>query len=67
MAARLTGEVQTLQSDQPSAADPKFKRLKLEFTRHFHPDNQPFDDTERQLRERVFKEFWPIVERIERS
>ena len=47
--------------------DPKFRRLKLEFSKHYHPDARPLGDAERMRRERVFQEFWPIVEEIERS
>jgi hypothetical protein len=49
------------------AADRKFRRLKQEFSKHFHPDMQTTDDLDRKRRERVFQEFWPIVEQIERS
>jgi hypothetical protein len=48
------------------AGDAKFRRLKQEFSKHFHPDMQTADDLDRKRRERVFQEFWPIVEQIER-
>ena len=51
----------------PGAGEVKFKRLKLEFSKHFHPDAGSSDDAERALRTRVFQEFWPVVEEIERS
>ncbi len=50
-----------------SSTDQKFRQLKHEFSKHFHPDSRPGDDRERKSRERVFQEFWPIVEKIERS
>jgi len=63
--ARLTAD------STPGAATPeadaKFRRLKHEFSRRFHPDTQPLTTAERLRRERVFQEFWPIVEEIERS
>jgi pyruvate/2-oxoglutarate dehydrogenase complex dihydrolipoamide acyltransferase (E2) component len=45
----------------------KFKRLKHEFSKRFHPDARPPGDAERERRELVFREFWPIFEEIERS
>ena len=64
--ARLRGEIGALRGPS-AAADPKFKRVKQEFSRRFHPDGLPRGDAERARRERVFQEFWPIVEDIERS
>jgi len=49
------------------SADRKFRRLKLEFSKRFHPDSQSPDPAERRRRELVFQEFWPILEQIERS
>lgn len=48
-------------------ADIKFKQLKTAFSKHYHPDTRPPGDEERGRRERVFQEFWPIIEEIERS
>ena len=48
-------------------ADAKFRRMKLEFGKRFHPDARPPGDAERELRGRVFQEFWSIIEEIERS
>lgn len=71
LVAQLRHEIAMLQdSGEPSApraGDRKFRRLKREFSRHFHPDSRPPGDAERERRERVFQEFWPIVEEIERS
>ena len=61
---RLRDEMQALQA---AAADPKFKRLKHEFSKRFHPDTRPPGDADRDRLERVFREFWPVVEEIERS
>jgi hypothetical protein len=47
--------------------DRKFRRLKQEFSKHFHPDGRAGDADEQRRRELVFQEFWPIVEQIERS
>jgi hypothetical protein len=66
----LRGELALLRvrygAGSDGTADRKFVRLKHEFSKRFHPDGFA-DPTERQLRSRIFQEFWPIVERIERS
>jgi hypothetical protein len=56
---RLTSDV--------AVNDMKFKRLKLEFSKRYHPDARPGSDAERAHRQLVFQEFWPVVEAIERS
>lgn len=56
-----------LESGAAAAGDAKFRRLKLEFSKRFHPDASPAGDTERERRAAVFREFWPVVEEIERS
>lgn len=56
-----------LDSGTAPAGDAKFRRLKLEFSKRFHPDTSPAGDTERERRAAVFREFWPVVEEIERS
>jgi len=50
-----------------AANDRKFRRLKQEFSKHYHPDARAGDADERRRRELVFQEFWPIVEQIDRS
>jgi hypothetical protein len=69
--ASLQAEVTALQARLVSGSAPrdelKFKRLKHEFSKHFHPDARPPGDVERKRRALVFQEFWPIVEEIERS
>jgi hypothetical protein len=68
---RLHGEIAALLAgrgtDETAIADLKFKRLKHEFSRRFHPDAAPSEDAERERRALVFREFWPIVEEIEHS
>ncbi|HXO00537.1 MAG TPA: hypothetical protein VN900_00680 [Stellaceae bacterium] len=68
---RLQGEILMLRTRQtPGTAEVfelKFKRLKHEFSKRFHPDARPPGDAERERRALVFQEFWPIVEKIERS
>ena len=69
--AALQAELALLQarldSGAASGGDAKFRRLKLEFSKRYHPDARPADDAERERRARVFQEFWSIVEEIERS
>ena len=50
-----------------SGDDAKFRRLKREFSKRFHPDASRVGDAERARRARVFQEFWPVLEEIERS
>ena len=68
---RLRGELSALSagraSGEPVITDLKFKRLKHEFSKHFHPDAGSRGTAERQRRTLMFQEFWPIVEEIERS
>jgi pyruvate/2-oxoglutarate dehydrogenase complex dihydrolipoamide acyltransferase (E2) component len=74
---QLRGEILSLRGRQnaeylssrvaSAATDRKFRRLKQEFSKHYHPDTRAADAEERRRRELVFQEFWPIVEQIERS
>jgi hypothetical protein len=67
----LSTEIAALQAargpDFAAISDLKFKRVKTEFSKRFHPDAGVLSEGERQRRQRVFQEFWPIVEEIERS
>ena len=72
LVARLRHEVASLEGRRSlgggtTGADAKFRRLKHEFSKRYHPDARPTEDAERARRARVFKEFWPIVEEIDRS
>jgi hypothetical protein len=77
LVGQLRGEILSLRGRQnaeylgarlaSAANDPKFRRLKQEFSKHYHPDARTGDADERRRRELVFQEFWPIVEKIERS
>lgn len=48
----------------PPAADSRFREAKRAFARAFHPDHGGRDDPEK---ERIFLDFWPVLERIERG
>jgi len=69
--ASLQAEIAALQARPAPGSAPrdelKFKRLKHEFSRRFHPDARPAGDAERERRAFVFQEFWPVFEEIERS
>jgi hypothetical protein len=68
LADRLHEEVSVLRLGDPgTAADAKFVRVKHEFSKRFHPNARAAGDPERDRREQVFREFWPVVEEIERS
>jgi len=67
----LRGEIAFLRAQRVAAPEPvtdlKFRRLKQEFSKRFHPDARPLDEAGRRHCARVFQEFWPVVEAIERS
>jgi BMFP domain-containing protein YqiC len=69
--ASLQAQLAALEARRPDNApvvsDAKFRRLKHEFSKRFHPDARPIADPERAFRELIFREFWPILEEIERS
>ena len=44
----------------------RFQRAKRAFALHFHPDRLR-THPEARVRRRIFQEFWPILQRIERS
>jgi hypothetical protein len=44
----------------------RFQRAKRAFALHFHPDRLR-THPEGRIRRRIFQEFWPILQRIERS
>jgi hypothetical protein len=72
LVARLRHEVASLEghrapSGGAAGSDAKFRRLKHEFSKRYHPDARPTEDAERAQRARVFQEFWPVVEEIDRS
>jgi hypothetical protein len=69
--ASLEARLATFQArqmeDASAVSDAKFRRLKHEFSKRFHPDTRPASDPERVFRELIFREFWPVFEEIERS
>ncbi len=48
-------------------ADEKFHEAKRAFAKKCHPDQVTGDAAEKAMRERMFKAFWPELERIERG
>lgn len=65
-AERIRDLQRELEALRRAGGDAKFRRLKLEFSKRFHPDGGA-DERERRHRQLVFQEFWPVVEAIERS
>jgi len=65
--AELNALQARLESDAAGGGDAKFRRLKHEFSKRYHPDAAPAGDGDHAGRARVFQEFWPIVEEIDRS
>jgi hypothetical protein len=64
----LQGRLDAMAGAQPSGdGRSKFKRAKMEFARLYHPDNTKSDGIERLIRAEIFKEFWVVLERIERG
>ena len=47
--------------------DHKFREARRSFARLYHPDHVPLDDSDRETRAEVFKEFWAELERIDRG
>ena len=44
----------------------RFQRAKRAFALHFHPDRLRMHP-EARVRRRIFQEFWPVLQKIERS
>lgn len=60
-------EITRARAGNAAAAPPgdhRFREAKRAFARMFHPDHGGRDDGEKQ---RMFLEFWPVIERIERG
>jgi hypothetical protein len=45
----------------------RFRRARSEFARLYHPDQVKAEGIERVIRAEIFKEFWAVLERIERD
>jgi hypothetical protein len=45
----------------------RFRRAKLAFAVHFHPDRLRCGEPERGIRIRIFQQFWQVLRRIERG
>ncbi|MBF0324119.1 MAG: hypothetical protein HQL42_03515 [Alphaproteobacteria bacterium] len=51
-------------SPGPGSVDNRFRDAKRAFARHFHPDQGGRGDSDK---ERIFLEFWPVLDRIEKT
>ncbi len=47
--------------------DDRFQQAKLAFARAFHPDRLAEDAADRAIRTAIFRDFWEVLRRIERS
>jgi hypothetical protein len=53
-------------ADGAETGEPKFRDAKSAFARLFHPDTVRGDAREREIRTDIFKQFWEVLERIDR-
>lgn len=74
MARAKRAEIQLVELEQRMRAseplvesDWKFQEAKRQFARTYHPDQVKVDGIERAVRNEIFKEFWSILDRIEKS
>ncbi|SFR78169.1 hypothetical protein SAMN05216203_3007 [Marinobacter daqiaonensis] len=53
--------------DNEGANDLKFRKVKAKFSRMYHPDRVAGSSFEKIMKQEVFKEFWPIIEDVEKE
>ena len=56
-----------LQEGRASANNNKFKRVKISFSKMYHPDNIPGNEFEKLIKQEIFKEFWQVIENIDKE
>lgn len=56
-----------LTKSQSASDDMKFKRLKIMFSKMYHPDCITGDRFEKMIKQEIFKEFWQVIESIEKN
>lgn len=54
-----------LEEDHGSSNNNKFKKVKINFSKMYHPDNIPGNGFEKLIKQEIFKEFWQVIEKIE--
>lgn len=55
------------QNEHFSNYDRKFKQVKKMFSKMYHPDSITGDKFEKLVKQEIFKEFWQIIEEIDKS
>ena len=55
------------QNKQPQNKDNKFKQVKKMFSKMYHPDSLTGDKFEKLIKQEIFKEFWQVIENIEKN
>jgi len=59
-------EAKLIQS-QGMSEDLRFKKIKLMFSKMYHPDCIAGDRFEKMIKQEIFKEFWQVIESIEKN
>ncbi len=54
-------------SKNSGSNDVKFKQVKKSFSKTYHPDSLRGDKFEKMIKQEIFKEFWQIIESIEKN
>ena len=55
------------QNEQSQNNDYKFKHVKKMFSKMYHPDSVSGDRFEKLIKQEIFKEFWQVIENIEKE
>ena len=55
------------QNEQPQTNEKKFKQVKKMFSKMYHPDSLTGDKFEKLIKQEIFKEFWQVIESIEKN
>jgi predicted nucleic acid-binding Zn-ribbon protein len=63
----LRSEVSALRDGAQLPTDEKFKSAKREFAKRYHPESDRTTGFEKRIRTDIFKQFWPILEDIEKK
>ena len=58
---------ETNKNKQPQNNDIKFKQVKKVFSKMYHPDTLTGDKFEKLIKQEIFKEFWQVIESIEKN
>ncbi len=56
-----------LQQEKKRSNDKKFKKVKIMFSKMYHPDSLSGEKFEKIIKQEIFKEFWQVIESIEKN